>query len=77
MTGFYINEECINCGACKIECPQDAVSEPRKNSLGVNLIFKVISTIHYYIIPELCDGCLAFSSPKCIEVCPMDSIKNN
>ena len=73
---FYINEECINCGACKIECPQDAVSEPRKISLGDKFISKVISSIHYFIIPDQCDSCISFSSPKCIEVCPMDSIKS-
>lgn len=24
---YYINEECINCGACEPECPVEAISE--------------------------------------------------
>ena len=74
---YYINEECINCGACMIECPQNAVSEPIKNLIGYNLISKTVSSIHYFIVSQLCDKCISFSSPKCIEVCPMDAIQSN
>ena len=24
---MYINEECVNCGACEPECPREAISE--------------------------------------------------
>lgn len=24
---YYINEECISCGACEPECPAEAISE--------------------------------------------------
>ena len=24
---YFINEECINCGACEPECPTNAISE--------------------------------------------------
>lgn len=24
---FFINDDCINCGACEAECPTDAISQ--------------------------------------------------
>ena len=41
----YITEECINCGACEPECPNDAISE------GESI---------YAIDPKLCSECVGF-----------------
>jgi ferredoxin len=53
-----IIEECINCGACEPECPNQAITagEP------------------IYVIDSLkCTECVgAFDSPRCVEVCPVD-----
>ena len=73
---YFINDECINCGACEMECPMKAINKPVQNILGEKLFSKVVSTIHYFINPLQCDKCIIFSSPMCIEVCPMDSIKS-
>ncbi|MEW5806729.1 MAG: YfhL family 4Fe-4S dicluster ferredoxin [Acidobacteriota bacterium] len=57
---LLINEECINCGACEPECPNQAISE------GENI---------YIINPDLCTECVGFyDDPKCISVCPVDCI---
>ena len=45
----YITEECINCGACEPECPNEAISE------GEDI---------YVIDPKLCTECVGFSRPR-------------
>jgi len=52
-----INDECISCGACQSECPNDAISE------GDN---------HYEIDAAKCTECDG-GDPKCQAVCPTES----
>jgi ferredoxin len=53
-----ITEECINCGACEPECPNNAISE------GDEI---------YVIDPALCTECVGFfDKEQCAEVCPVD-----
>ena len=53
-----IVEECINCGACEAECPNDAISQ------GDSI---------YAINPELCSECVgAYDTMQCVDVCPID-----
>jgi len=55
---FMITEECINCGACEPECPNQAISA------GDEL---------YIIDPNRCTECVGhFEKSKCAEVCPVD-----
>ena len=55
-----INEECINCGACEPECPNDAISSDDAGT--------------YSIDPDKCTECVgAYQEPRCIEVCPIDT----
>ena len=57
---LYINEECINCGACEPECPSEAISEGEE---------------YYVIDPNLCVECEGFfDEPQCKEVCPVECI---
>ena len=54
----HITEECINCGACEPECPNEAISE------GDEV---------YVIDPALCTECVGFhDSEACAAVCPVD-----
>lgn len=56
---YKITEECINCGACEPECPNNAISE------GDEI---------FIIDPELCNECVGFhDSSQCAEVCPVDA----
>ena len=56
---YLINEECINCGACEPECPNEAISE------GADF---------YVIDPGRCTDCVgAHESSQCAEVCPVDA----
>ncbi len=55
---MVINEDCISCGACEPECPNEAISQG--------------DTI-YVVDVDKCTECVgAFDSPKCVEVCPVD-----
>lgn len=56
---LMINEECINCGACEPECPNEAISA------GDEL---------YVINPDKCTECVGhFDEPQCAAVCPVDA----
>jgi ferredoxin len=53
-----ITEECINCGACEPECPNEAISE------GNDI---------YVIDPDKCTECVGhFDEEQCAAVCPVD-----
>jgi len=53
-----ITEECINCGVCEPECPNEAITEGEET---------------FQIDPALCTECVAFHEvEQCAEVCPVD-----
>ena len=55
---YTITDECISCGACEPECPNDAITEGE--------------TI-YEIDAAKCTECIgSFDSSKCAEICPVD-----
>ena len=56
---YKITEECISCGACEPECPNQAIAEGET-------IYKIDS--------NKCTECVgAHESSKCAEVCPVES----
>ncbi len=58
-----ITEECISCGVCEAECPNDAISQGD----GDNAI--------YLIDPNRCTECVGhFEESQCNRVCPVDCI---
>jgi ferredoxin len=53
-----ITEECINCGACEPECPNNAISQGDET---------------FKIDPSLCSECVGFHDEEaCAAVCPVD-----
>jgi len=57
---LLINDECVNCGVCEPECPNEAISE------GEDI---------YVIDPEKCTECVGhYDEPQCVDVCPVDCI---
>jgi ferredoxin len=53
-----ITDECINCGACEPECPNDAITA------GDEI---------YMIDAGMCTECVGhFDESQCVEVCPVD-----
>jgi ferredoxin len=56
---YKITEDCISCGACEPECPNQAIKEG--------------DTI-YIIDPARCTECVgSYSASKCAEVCPVSA----
>jgi ferredoxin len=56
---YKITDDCISCGACEAECPNEAISE---------------GDTTYVIDPKKCTECVgAYESSKCAEVCPVDA----
>lgn len=55
---LLITDECINCGACEPECPNDAISAGDE-----------IFAINH----EKCTECVGhFDTSQCADVCPVD-----
>jgi len=60
---LMITDECINCGACEPECPNEAISQGAE---------------FFEIDPEKCTECVGFyDEPQCVSVCPVDCIVPN
>ncbi|MBN2244537.1 MAG: YfhL family 4Fe-4S dicluster ferredoxin [Candidatus Aminicenantes bacterium] len=56
---YKITEECINCGACEPECPNEAI---------------VAGDEIYEIITEKCTECVGYyDESQCAAVCPVDA----
>lgn len=58
-----ITEDCIACGLCEPECPNDAI---------------YLEGTLYVVSQELCTECVGFhESARCREVCPVDCIEDD
>jgi ferredoxin len=67
---YVITDECINCRACKEECPENAI-ESHKTRKKIERLSKK----HFFVIPSKCNECKGFSElPLCLEICPMKCI---
>jgi len=77
-----ITEDCINCGACVSECPNNAIYEPGEpwrmsdgTCIDDDTEHEPLSEDFYYIVPDKCTECKGFyDEPQCVAVCPVDSI---
>ncbi len=77
-----ITDDCINCGACEPECPNNAIYEADilwKMSDGTSVQDKTersdggFSDEFYYIATDKCTECVGFhEEPQCAAVCPVD-----
>ena len=53
-----IQEECINCGSCEPECPNQGIAAGDPT---------------FVVDPARCTECVgAFDAPKCVEICPIE-----
>ena len=77
---IIITDDCINCGVCEPECPNNAIYESDVDwsmSEGTNLNdtqrHSPISEEFYFIVPSKCTECKGFhDEPQCAAVCPVD-----
>ena len=55
---MFIKEECVSCGACEPECPNEAIAQ---------------GDPVYVVDIAKCTECVGHhDKPKCVEVCPVD-----
>jgi ferredoxin len=81
---IYITTDCINCGACLPECPNNAIFEGgsgwefqgksyAEGEAAPSGAVGFWSSEFYYIVPDLCTECNGFhDTPQCASVCPVD-----
>ena len=56
---YKITEECINCGACEPECPNEAITAGDE---------------YYEINPDKCTECVGhYDESQCAAVCPVEA----
>ncbi len=74
---LLITDECISCGACLPECPNEAIFETRSDAEAKG--HKVgegqgVGDSIYIITYERCTECVGhFDEPQCAAVCPVDN----
>jgi ferredoxin len=57
---YMITDECISCGVCETECPNQAIS---------------LGDAHQIIDADRCTECVGFhDEPQCVAVCPNSAI---
>jgi ferredoxin len=57
---YTISDECLSCGVCEPECPNQAIS---------------MGDEHFMINPDRCTECVGFhDEPQCVSVCPNEAI---
>ena len=74
---LLITDECISCGACLPECPNEAIFETRGdaeakgNHVGDG---QGVGDSIYVITHDRCTECVGhFDEPQCAAVCPVDN----
>ena len=69
-----ITDECISCGACQPECPNEAIFPGGEDYEFNGKTVPARSQDFYYIVPDKCTECVGFhDEPMCTSVCPTDS----
>lgn len=74
---LLITEECIACGACLPECPNEAIFETRSDAeaKGYHVSEGQGEGDSIYVITyERCTECVGhYDEPQCAAVCPVDN----
>ncbi len=70
-----ITDECISCGACEAECPNQAIYSAGTPYVMGGMEHPALNDDHTYIVPEKCTECVGFfDEPQCIGQCPTEAI---
>jgi ferredoxin len=68
-----ITEECINCGACLPNCPNEAIYVGGRQWQDGGELHPPLAEDIYYIVPDKCTECVGFfDREECAAVCPVD-----
>ncbi len=68
-----ITSECINCGACEPECPNNAIYQGGAEWELNGQRHPPVANDIFYIVPSKCSECVGFYDHEaCAAVCPVD-----
>jgi ferredoxin len=77
IMALLITDECISCGACLPECPNEAIFETRSDAEGKGYHVgegQGVGDNIYVITHDRCTECVGhFDEPQCAAVCPVDN----
>jgi len=70
-----ITDECIACGACDAECPNNAIYSAGDPWILGGEEHPALSEEHTYVAYDKCTECVGFyDEPQCIAACPTEAI---
>ena len=69
---YLITDDCIDCNACEIECPNNAIYGPGAPWELNGTEHPALNDSHTYIAHEKCTECVGnYESSRCVEVSPI------
>ena len=72
---YLITDDCIDCNACEIECPNNAIYAPGEEWELNGAKQEALNTAHTYIAFERCTECVGYyDEPQCVAACPSEAI---
>jgi len=72
---YLITDDCIDCNACEIECPNNAIYAPGEEWELNGEKHETLNSTHTYIAFERCTECTGYyDEPQCVAACPSEAI---
>ncbi|HEY7751355.1 MAG TPA: 4Fe-4S dicluster domain-containing protein [Ignavibacteriaceae bacterium] len=72
---YLITDDCIDCNACEIECPNNAIYPPGEEWELNGSKNEALNSTHTYIAYERCTECVGYyDEPQCVAACPSEAI---
>lgn len=72
---YLITEECIDCNACEVECPNDAIYTGGSPYELHGQEFPALDDTHTYIAYDKCTECVGYyDEAQCVSVCPCEAV---
>lgn len=72
---YLITDDCIDCNACEIECPNNAIYPGGQAWELHGEEHPALNDAHTYIAFEKCTECVGYyDEPQCVAVCPSEAV---
>ena len=72
---YLITDDCIDCNACEIECPNNAIYDAGAPYDLHDEEYPALNDEHTYIAHEKCTECVGYyDEAQCVAACPSDAI---